>query len=228
MRSLALLAAMTATASANPGGVPKACGPASMTRQARVTRQVRAPNGDPIAALDRELLAYFALAIPKGLDFNPNEPAMRRRSAAWLNAWAQRKNASAQALTAKYMAAAAVVSPDRAIEAYARMGQIIDDYAASLFVEPIPDQVFTTPDAEDRAAAFCDTMTEAAEPLQERAVYYYDHCLQHATTALVANEWSAWCELRLNQLSPENYPMREELLGPPRAAPVIMPEPAAK
>jgi hypothetical protein len=228
MRSLVVVVAMAATASANPGAMPKTCGPASMTRHARVTRRVPAPKGDPIAALDPELLAYLGLAIPRGLDFNPNDAAIRRRSEAWFAAWATRKNASAQALTAKYTAAAALVAPDRALEAYARMGQIIDDYSASLFVEPIPAQILTAPDAEGLATAFCDAMTAAAEPLEERAVVFYDRCLQQATKTMVANEWSEWCERRLNELAPELYPVREELLGSPRASPVIMPESPAK
>ncbi len=228
MRSLVLVVAMAATASASPGGMPVTCGPESMTRHARVTRQVPAPKGDPIAALDPELLAYFGLAIPKGLDFNPSDAAIRRRSVALFDAWATRKNASVHTLTAKYTAAAALAAPDRALEAYARMGQIIDDYSAQLFVEPIPDQILNAPDAEDRVAAFCDGLIAAAQPLEERAVAFYDRCVQQATSTLVANEWSQWCERRLNQLAPEMYPVREELLGSPRASPVIMTEPPAK
>ena len=217
---------MAATASAGP--LPARCGPDSKTRVTRVSRQVPAPEGDPIAALDPELVAYFALAIPKGLDFSPNDRVTRRRSEAWFNAWLKRKNASSRALIAKYMAAAALVAPDRALEAYARIGQVVDDFSAALFVEPIPDAIRKAPNAEDRVEAFCDQMISAAEPLEQKMTNLYERCLDRATNAVVANEWSAWCELRVNQLAPDQYPMREELLGPPRAAPVITAEPVAK
>ncbi len=226
MRSLALLVVLATTARASPS--PTRCGPESTRRLTRVTRQVPAPKGDPIAALDLELLAYFRLAIPKGLDFDSNDPAMRRRSVAWLTSWAQRKNESGEALTAKYLAAAALVSPDRALEAYARMGQMVEDFAESLLVEPIPAQLLAAPDADARVSEFCEELITAAEPLEERAVASYVQCLQQATNTMVANEWSVWCELRLEQLAPEKYPARDELLGPARAAPVITSEPPAK
>jgi hypothetical protein len=95
----------------------------------------------------------------------------------------------------------------------------------SLFTLEIPASVRTGPYADDKIEAFCDALIGAAEPVQQRAITAYEACVSRADELLIANEWSAECERRLEWLAPETHPPVRELLpsGPRPAAPSTEP-----
>ena len=63
--------------------------------------------------------------------------------------------------------------------------------------------------------AYCDAMTDKAEPLESKAIEGLKTCLDTSTRLSWFNEWSALCEAELNQIKPTEYPLASEIRGQP-------------
>ena len=115
------------------------------------------------------------------------------------------------------------------VEAAARLGQITQEFSDQLFTAEIPANVRTGEFAEDASAAFCDALTEKAQPLEDASLDKYGFCLQRSTELGWFSDWSKLCERELGQIKPEQFPTASELHGDPNGvAPVISAEPPAK
>ncbi len=57
-------------------------------------------------------------------------------------------------------------------------------------------------DPADTSKAYCDALTEQAEPLFKSASDKYQVCSDRAKQESISNDWSAWCDARLAILAP--------------------------
>ena len=108
------------------------------------------------------------------------------------------------------------------ISAAARIGQISQDFSDALFTAEIPKDVRTGEFADEKVEAYCDRLTELAEPLEATSLEAYGTCLAKSTELGWFSEWSRLCERELGQIKPEEYPTASELRGDPSlVAPII-------
>jgi hypothetical protein len=63
--------------------------------------------------------------------------------------------------------------------------------------------------------AYCDQMTDTAEPLETKAIDGLSICLNKSTELSFYDEWSQLCEAELNQLKPVEYPIASEIRAQP-------------
>ena len=63
--------------------------------------------------------------------------------------------------------------------------------------------------------AYCDAMTDQAEPLEGKAIQGLSTCLGKSTELSWFNEWSSLCETELNQIKPAEYPLASEIRAQP-------------
>jgi hypothetical protein len=108
-----------------------------------------------------------------------------------------------------------------AIAASARIGQLFQDFSGQLYTAPVPKSG-TAPQGVDQAEfeqlfhdAYCDAMTDTAEPLENKAIEGLGTCLNKSTELSWFNEWSQLCEAELNQIKPSEYPLASEIRAQP-------------
>src|SRR4029453_15456144 len=108
-----------------------------------------------------------------------------------------------------------------AIAASARIGQLFQDFSGQLYTAPVP-KAGNAPQGLDQAEweqlfhdSYCDQMTDAAEPLEAKAIEGLGTCLKKSTELSWFNEWSALCEAELNQIKPAEYPLAAEIRAEP-------------
>jgi tetratricopeptide (TPR) repeat protein len=184
-----------------------------------------------LAEADREFEAYLDLKFPQGLDFDtaPEKKAILAKSNKRFEEWRTQKNKLSSSARAKYDAVLAARDNASSIAASARIGQIAQNYSDALFTAEIPKDVRTGKFADDAVAAYCDRLTEVADPLEALSLEAYGTCLSKSTELGWFSEWSRLCERELGQIKPEDFPTASELRGTPTAvAPVIEVEPAVK
>lgn len=175
-----------------------------------------------LASADKDFEAYLELKFPPGLDFDPQHKAIAAKSGKRFDEWVGKKKKIGGTATGKYEAVLALKDPANSITAAARIGQISQDFSDALFTAEIPKNVRTGEFADDKVEAFCDRMTEVAEPLEARSLEAYGVCLSKSTELGWFSEWSRLCERELGQIKPEEYPTASELRGDPsEVAPVI-------
>ncbi len=178
---------------------------------------------------DRDFETYLTLKFPIGLNFDPGNKPMKERSLKRFNDWVAEKTKAGGKATSQYEAILKIQDPANSIGAAARIGQISQNLSDILFTAEIPKDVRTGEFAEDKVDAFCDKMTEVADPLEKRSLEAYGVCLSESTKLGWFSDWSKLCERELGQIKPEEYPTAAELRGEPNlVAPITDVEPAAK
>jgi tetratricopeptide (TPR) repeat protein len=184
-----------------------------------------------LAEADKDFEAYLDLRFPAGLNFDPapERKAILLKSRKRFDDWLGRKIKLATSLKGRYEAVAAIKHPATSIAAAARVGQLDQNFSDALFTAEIPKDVRTGEFADDKVAAFCDALSEKAEPLESTSLAAYGLCLNKSTEFGWFSDWSRMCERELGQIKPEEYPTASELRGDPSlVAPVTQPEPAIK
>ena len=177
-----------------------------------------------LAEADKAFEAYLDIKFPQGLDFDPapERKAIAAKSLKRFEEWFGQKKKAGGAARAKYEAVLVAKDNANSIAAYARMGQITQDFSDALFTAEIPKNVRTGEFADDKVAAFCDALTEKADPLEQSSLNDYGVCLSKSTELGWFSEWSKLCERELGQIKPEEYPTATELHGEPNlVAPII-------
>ncbi len=173
------------------------------------------------AEADKDFESYLALKFPAGLNFDPNNKAIQEKSKKRFDEWIKEKNKVGGSATSKYEAILQVRDNATSIAAAARLAQISQNLSDALFTAAIPQDVRTGEFADEKVEAFCDQMTEVAEPLDARALQGYGVCLSKSTELGWFSDWSKLCERELGQIKPEEYPTASELRGDPdRVAPI--------
>ncbi len=168
-----------------------------------------------LAIADRDFEAYLDLRFPQGLDFDPHSPAIAKKSLQRFDAWLADKTKAGTKAREQYESVLAVKDSATSIAAAARMGQLSQHFSDALFTAEIPKDVRSGPYADAKVEAFCDRMTEVAEPLEARSVEAYGVCLAKSTELGWFSDWSKLCERELGQIKPEQYPTASELRGTP-------------
>ncbi|HMG54629.1 MAG TPA: tetratricopeptide repeat protein, partial [Kofleriaceae bacterium] len=170
-----------------------------------------------LADADREFEAYLDLKFPAGLNFDPapEHKAIAAKSDKRLKEWVTQKTKVGGSAKAKYNAVFAIKDNADSIAAAARIGQISQDFSDALFTAEIPKDVRTGQFADDKVGAYCDKLTEIADPLEATSLASYGECLSKSTELGWFSEWSKLCERELGQIKPEEYPTASELRGDP-------------
>jgi hypothetical protein len=107
------------------------------------------------------------------------------------------------------------------IAAAARIGQLYQDFSGQLYTAPVPKAGAAPagyPQDEFETFfhdAYCDAMTDTAEPLENKAIEGLSTCLNKSTDLSFYDEWSQLCEAELNQLKPAEYPVASEIRAQP-------------
>lgn len=181
-----------------------------------------------VAEADKDFEAYLALQFPQNLNFDPDpkKKAETAKSLKRFNDWVEQKKKVGGSATSKYEAVLGIKDAANSITAAARLGQISQNFSDALFTAEIPKDVRTGEFADEKVEAFCDRMTEVAEPLEAASLNAYGVCLSKSTELGWFSEWSKLCERELGQIKPEEYPTAAELRADPtNVAPVITVEP---
>jgi len=180
------------------------------------------------AEADVEFEKYLDLKFPANLNFDPDpkKKAIKEKSLKRFNEWIAQRTKVGGGATAKYESILNIKDAATSIAAAARLAQISQNLSDALFSAAIPQDVRTGEFADEKVEAFCDKMTEVAEPLDLRALNGYSVCLTKSTELGWFSEWSKMCERELGQIKPEEFPTAAELRGDPtRVAPVTDVEP---
>ncbi|MBK7538092.1 MAG: tetratricopeptide repeat protein [Myxococcales bacterium] len=170
---------------------------------------------------EKDFEAYLALRFPRGLDFDPNNPGIKKRSEKRFTEWITEKDKLNGVVGTKYMATIGTKDAAWAVAAAARIGQAAQNFSDALFTAEIPEDVRTGSFADEKVEAFCDKLTEVAEPLAAKSLQAYSGCLSKSTELGWFSEWSKLCERELGQIEPDKYPTAAELSGAPDSISVI-------
>jgi tetratricopeptide (TPR) repeat protein len=184
-----------------------------------------------LADADKEFEAYLELRFPIGLNFDPapEHKAIAAKSRKRFDDWMMQKGKVGGLAKTKYEAVLGIKDPPNSITATARIGQIAQNFSDALFTAEIPNNVRTGEFADEKVEAFCDALTEKAEPLEATSLAAYGICLAKSTELGWFSDWSKLCERELGQIKPEEYPTASELRGDPdQVAPVTDVEPPSK
>lgn len=174
---------------------------------------------------------YLDLPFPTNLDFDPDpkRKAVREKSLKRFNEWFVKKTKAAETAAKKFDNVLQIKDAANSIAAFARLGQITQNFSDQLFTAQIPKDVRSGQFADEKVEAYCDALTEKAEPLAMASLEKYGVCLAKSTELGWFSEWSKLCEKELGQIKPEEYPTASELRGESKfTAPVIAVEPPAK
>ncbi len=184
-----------------------------------------------LAAADRDFETYLSQKFPQGLNFDPDPKAkaIKEKSLKRFNEWVAEKTKVGGAATRQYENVLSIKDAASSITAAARLGQISQNFSDALFTAEIPKDVRTGEFADEKVEAFCDKMTEIAEPLEARSLEAFGVCLTKSTELGWFSDWSKLCERELGQIKPEEYPTASELRGTPnQVAPIVAVEPPIK
>jgi hypothetical protein len=164
---------------------------------------------------------YMQLKIPKKLDFNPRYPSRAQRSMKRFGAWLKKKLTAGGKMIKSYMDVVTKVrvmmqgkrrgDPHWSIAAVARTGMVFHNFAEMMLSAPIPKFLrgFAAKDA------YKAQMEKFANPLLSKAQVRYKICLKLSNDLRWFNEWSRLCELEINRLEPDKYPLASELRAKP-------------
>lgn len=166
---------------------------------------------------------YLALEFPKGLHFDPKNPAKKKKSMKVFNKWATDKAKKLAKLRDSYRSIVDITgAPPWQIAAAARIGQMFQTYAGALYTAEVPKYVRTGKYAEDKWFAYCDVLTTKAEPLEKNSIAAFGFCLERSTQLSWFNDWSKMCERELGQIRPQDFPTASEIYSEPtRVAPIL-------
>lgn len=160
--------------------------------------------------------SYLKLQIPRKLDFNPRYPAQMKKSMDRFKKWLLNKMKTGAKLVAEFMNVITKVRVQMgakkrgdahwSIAAVARTGMVFHNFAELLLNSPTPKFLkgFMARDA------YKATLEKFANPLLAKAQLRYKICLKISNDLRWFNEWSRLCELEINRLEPDKYPLANE------------------
>jgi tetratricopeptide (TPR) repeat protein len=181
---------------------------------------------------DQEYEKFLTMRIPDKLDFTPVDPLSSKGkqakdkkrledNAKKFKGWLDSKTAEIGKASKIYQEVLAFKQAHWSIASAARIGQLFQDFSGQLYTAPVP-KAGKPPEGmkEDEFEqlfhdAYCDQMTDTAEPLEAKAVEGLKACLDTATSLSWSNEWSGLCEAELNQIKPAEYPLAAEIRALP-------------
>jgi len=123
--------------------------------------------------------------------------------------WFERKKKLGGELIEQYAKVKGSNSPYWVLAAAARTALVNRNFADQLYRAEVPKEFKT----EEQAYAFCDALSDKAQPIQEAAIAKFSYCLERSTTFQFFNEFSRLCEDELQQREPDKYPSTDEVFG---------------
>lgn len=178
---------------------------------------------------DLKLEQYLGVTFPTGLDFSPERKRASEASKRRFDDFVKNRQQLGIDAEKSYTDIFQLKDATMSIAAAQRLAMISHAFATELQTGEIPKDVRTGELAKDKVEAFCDRMTEVAEPLIQRAITAYDVCLSKAAEFALRTDASRSCARERANLGPTTYPLAAELLPePPLALPVFDEEPLRK
>lgn len=190
------------------------------------TRQAFAIN---MFAMSRFYLAeeqyetFLDVEFPEKLDFSERNARKKADSEKRFKKFMAEKEKQGKRANELYMAVREIKGGGAAwaIAGASRIGQISQNAADALYTAEVPRDVRTGPYAEDSWDAYCDELTTAASPLEERSVAGFSSCLETSTSLNWFNKWSKLCERELGQIRPQDFPTAAEVHSEPSSVAAI-------
>ncbi|MEM9492955.1 MAG: hypothetical protein AAGC55_27650, partial [Myxococcota bacterium] len=165
---------------------------------------------------------FLEVKFPTKLDFDPRNARKKKKSEKEFQKWLKTKQKSAAKLLKTYSDIKDVPDAHYAIASAARAGQVSQNFSDALFTAEIPRDVRSGKFAEDKVDAYCDALTEAASPLENKSVEAFGFCLGLSTKLNWFNTWSRLCEKELGQIRPQDFPTAaEERAAPDNIATIL-------
>jgi tetratricopeptide (TPR) repeat protein len=170
---------------------------------------------------------FLGLKFPDKLNFDPAKAAKMKESQKRFGKWFEDKTKMAAQISAQYgsivdtatSGGANINAAQWAIAGAARMGQTLQNFSDALFTAEIPKDVQAYQDAVD---AYCDELTNRADPLEKKAIEAFSFCLDSSNKLNWYNEWSQLCEGELAQIRPQDFPAAGEIRAQPYNVPAIL------
>lgn len=129
--------------------------------------------------------------------------------------WASDTRDAMKLATDAYQKVVASGDPASMVDAAARIGELWQWYADTLWSAAIPADVRKGKHADAKVEAYCSVMQEQAEPADQLAVDAYAACLTSSSEASVWRPASRRCEQALGRLRPDAFPLTTELRAEP-------------
>jgi hypothetical protein len=142
------------------------------------------------------------------LDFDPAKPAVVAASKAKLAAWLDARRASETKLAGDYAALTLLRDREAMVAAAARIGQLSSSFAETLSLADVPAAVRT--ESQDAIDAYCDRLTELAEPAEQSALKAFEVCMAKSAQLHWFSDFSRLCERELAQRKPSDWPQLTE------------------
>jgi len=157
--------------------------------------------------------SFLRVKFPEGLNFDPSKPAEVKKSTDKFEKWFKEKDKLAAKAGGAYGDLInKIKDPTNAIAGAARIGQISQTFSDALYTAEVP--AFIRP-YEEAVDAYCDKLTEVAEPYEGKSLEGFGACLKASTDFGWFSSWSKLCERELGQIKPEDFPTASELRGEP-------------
>ena len=75
---------------------------------------------------------------------------------------------------------------------------------------------------QDAVDAYCDELTNVADPLEKQSIDAYSFCLDNSNKLNWYNEWTQLCESELAQIRPQDFPAAGEIRTQPAYVPMTI------
>ena len=157
---------------------------------------------------EKDYEAYIALKFPTNLNFDPANKSVAEKSKKRFDEWMAQKLKLGQTAQEKFSAIDKSKDAPSMIAARARIGQIAQNLTDALYTAEIPANIRPYEEAVD---AYCDQLTQVAEPLESKSIETFTVCLNKSTELGYFSEWSKLCERELGQIKPEEFPTASEI-----------------
>jgi tetratricopeptide (TPR) repeat protein len=166
---------------------------------------------------------FLSVEFPDKLDFSDRSPKKKADSEKRFKKFMAEKEKQGSRANEMYMAVREIKGGGAAwaIAGAARIGQISQNAADALYTAEVPRDQRSGPYAEDSWDAYCDALTTAAAPLEERSVAGFSSCLETSTALNWFNKWSKLCERELGQIRPQDFPTASEVHAEPKSVAAI-------
>jgi tetratricopeptide (TPR) repeat protein len=148
-----------------------------------------------LALVDADLERLVGLTFPSRLNFDPDpsRDQIRKRSMKQFADWLREAQALAAEISDRYRDVIALKEPRSSMIAAARVGQTVQAFWRTLRTGEIPADVRKEPHAQDKSAAYCQLLDEAAAPLATQASDAFRKCLELGAEAGIVDAFTRTC-----------------------------------
>ena len=101
-------------------------------------------------------------------------------------------------------------SPYWTLAAAARTAMVNQNFADELYRADVPRDTIKT---EEMFFAYCDALSDQAQPVQAAALSAFEYCIQRSTEFQFFNDFSRLCEEEMQQRDADKYPATNEVFG---------------